>query len=97
MTNYFDYVLGEDLGTKDTRLFVAPRWTHLEKGQEVITDDGRHAKVIDHITLRDDEKETIEFLCTAAGTKRSELSMIMSKVEVHELDWSEYEEDEENE
>ena len=97
MKNYFDYVCGEYVDTGNTCLLIAPRWTHFEKGQKVITDHDECAKVIASMTVHDDEREIVDFLCAAMGKEKEKLPKIVAKIDVNELDWSVYEEEEKDE
>ena len=95
MSNYYDYVIAdyEDNNGRSLRsLFIAPRWTHFEEGQEAITENGFKVRVVDSITLRDDELGEISFICACFGKKAGELQKLVSKIYTTELDYSDYEE-----
>lgn len=95
MSNYYDYVIAdyEDNNGRSLRsLFIAPRWTHFEEGQEAITESGYKVRVVDSLTLRDDELDEISFICACFGRKVGELNKLVAKICIKELDYSDYEE-----
>lgn len=97
MSSYYDYVIADYEDSNTRSLFIAPRWTHFEEGQEAITESGFKVRVIDSITLRDDDHDEISFICECFGKKVGELKRLVAKIYTTELDYSEYEEAEDGE
>ena len=69
------------------RLCIAPKFTHLEEGDEVLVDNKKSGIVLDSITVTDDD-EKMNFIVNAMGANLP-LPRITSKVIYQKMDWEE--------
>lgn len=93
MIKYFDFVLCQSLFENTIKLYHAPRFSGLKKGDMVTVEtlDGEQmAKVIACTTISDNEKTTIDLIMEATKSPE-ELPKVLTKMKFREF---EFEEDE---
>lgn len=93
MIKYFDFVLCQTLFENTIKLYHAPRFSGLKKGDMVTVEtlDGEQmAKVIACTTIGDNEKTTIDLIMEATNSPK-ELPKVLTKMNFREF---EFEEDE---
>lgn len=96
MVEYMDLVLCRKNGFEMPVIFRAPAWSYLEKGDTVIVDwgdGGTEAVVEKSYTVSAKDKDEIDFIMTASGTKLP-LRKVLKIIKCIDF---EYKEDEDNE
>lgn len=95
MTNYIDYVLVQHEQSNKPFLFIAPAFSRLEDGDEVIVDTihGKaRGKVLASSTIAKDDDSLISLIKQATGAY-GEVRKVVARVRTFDLTW----EDEEDE
>ena len=96
--DYIDYVVCKHEGSNARFLFRAPAWSYLEEGQKVIVETKKGPQtatvVCSYTDDNDPEDKGVKFKLASMGATWP-LKKILSKIVVHELDYSGYEDDEE--
>lgn len=98
MIKYFDFVLCQTLFENTIKLYHAPRFSGLKKGDMVTVEtlDGEQmAKVIACTTIGDNEKTTIDLIMEATKSPE-ELPKVLTKMKFREFEFEE-DEDEQSE
>lgn len=96
MVEYMDLVLCRKNGFEMPVIFRAPAWSYLEKGDTVIVDwgdGGTEAVVEKSYTVSVKDKDEIDFIMTASGTKLL-LRKVLKKITYRELDYMEEDDNE---